>query len=182
MNKKFYIFDMDGTLCDSNGWWRKASEGVTDFSSRESLEGIFRKMREYYRNGVELKDGVREFLEKSRAEGIKMCIATGTRRDIVEPFLRRSGIMEFMEFFIDCDEVGKTKGHPDIFLRSAERLGAEISECVVFEDTEHCAKTAKNAGFYVVGIIDEITSTEGDVRGYSDMIIEDWRGLDLSRV
>lgn len=182
MNKKFYIFDLDGTLCDSMGLWRAETAHINDFRDFELMEPAYVKMREHYRSDVNLKDGVREFLERSRAEGVKMCIATGTRRDVAEPFLQRSGIMEFMEFFIDCHEVGRFKEHPDIYLLSAERLGAEISECAVFEDSDYSARTAKRAGFYVVGIIDEVTSTEGDVREFSDIAVKDWRGLDLTRV
>ncbi|MBD5129961.1 MAG: HAD family hydrolase [Ruminococcaceae bacterium] len=175
MDKKFYIFDLDGTLCDSMGLWRRETAHIDNFRDFKLMEPAYQKMREHYRNEVQLKQGVREFLENARAEGVKMCIATGTRRDVAEPFLERTGIMEFMEFFIDCHEVGRFKEHPDIYLIAAERLGAEISECAVFEDSDYSAETAKKAGFYVVGIIDEVTGTDGDVRGFSDIIIEDWR-------
>ncbi|MBD5383576.1 MAG: HAD family hydrolase, partial [Ruminococcaceae bacterium] len=182
LNKKYYIFDLDGTLCDSMGLWRAETAHINNFRDFKLMEPAYVKMREHYRNDVNLKDGVREFLERSRAEGVKMCIATGTRRDVAEPFLAKTGIMEFMEFFIDCHEVGRFKEHPDIYLLSAERLGAEISECAVFEDSDYSAKTAKRAGFYVVGIVDEVTSTEGDVREFSDIAVEDWHGLDLTHV
>ena len=182
LNKKYYIFDLDGTLCDSMGLWRAETAHINNFRDFKLMEPAYVKMREHYRNDVNLKDGVREFLERSRAEGVKMCIATGTRRDVAEPFLAKTGIMEFMEFFIDCHEVGRFKEHPDIYLLSAERLGAEISECAVFEDSDYSARTAKRAGFYVVGIVDEVTSTEGDVREFSDIAVNDWHGLDLTRV
>ena len=141
-------------------------------------------MREHYRNDVHLKDGVREFLERSRDDGVKMCIATGTRRDVAEPFLEKTGLLDFMEFFIDCHEVGRFKEHPDIYLLSAERLGADISDCAVFEDSDYSARTAKRAGFYVVGIIDEVTGAEGDVRKFADIAVNDWRELspNLTRV
>ena len=177
MNKKYYIFDLDGTLCDSMGWWRHETAHINNFRDFKLMEPAYNKMREHYRNEVQLKLGVREFLENARNEGIKMCIATGTRRDVAEPFLERTGLMEFMEFFVDCHEVGRFKEHPDIYLLSAERLGADISECAVFEDSDYSAETAKNAGFYVVGIIDEVTSTEGDVRKFSDIAVKEWREL-----
>lgn len=173
----YYIFDLDGTLCDSMGWWRHETAHIENFRDFELMETAYVKMREHYRDEVQLKPGVREFLENARAEGVKMCIATGTRRDVAEPFLERTGLMEFMEFFIDCHEVGRFKEHPDIYLLSAERLGADISECAVFEDSDYSAETAKRAGFYVVGIIDEVTSTEGDVRKFSDIAVKDWREL-----
>lgn len=172
---KYYIFDLDGTLCDSMGWWRRETEHIKDFRDFALMETAYIKMREHYRNDVKLKDGVREFLEKARGEGVRMCIATGTRRDVAEPFLARTGLLDFMEFYIDCHEVGRFKEHPDIYLQSAERLGADISECAVFEDSDYSAETAKRAGFFVVGIIDEVTGTEGDVSAFSDIAVSSWR-------
>ena len=177
MNKRFYIFDLDGTLCDSMGLWRAETAHIDNFRDRELMELAYERMREHYRTDVQLKQGVWEYLEDAHAKGIKMCIATGTRRDVAEPFLERTGLMEFMEFFTDCHEVGRFKEHPDIYLRAAERLGADISECAVFEDAAYSAETAKKAGFYVVGIIDEVTSAEGDVRKFSDIAVKDWREL-----
>ncbi len=178
LKKKYYIFDLDGTLCDSMGLWRSETAHIDNFRDPGLMEPAYAKMRGHYRSEVRLKPGVKEYLEKARADGVKMCIATGTRRDTAEPFLERTGIMEFMEFFIDCHEVGRFKENPDIYLRAAERLGADISECAVFEDAEYSARTAKRAGFCVVGIIDEVTSTEGDVRKFADIAVSDWRELD----
>ena len=177
--KKFYIFDMDGTLCDSMNFWRDECAGVK-YSDDDSLwEEIFDRMREHYRNEVELKKGVLEFLEKARFCGIKMCIATATRRDVCEPFLAKTGLMNYMEFFVDCYDAGAFKEKPDIFLKCANRLGARISDCVVFEDTITAAKTAKSAGFYVAGVYDETTCNDGDIMPYVDCYIKDWTKVQL---
>ena len=90
--------------------------------------------------------------------------------------------MEHMEFYIDCFEVGAFKNKPDIYLIAAERLGADVSECAVFEDAEYCAKTAHEAGFYVVGVYDRQSASEGDCSKYSDMYIRsfsDFKGIDI---
>ncbi len=180
--KKFYILDMDGTLCDSMGWWRSETVHITSFEDRAAVEPVYDKMREHYRSDVRLKPGVREFLEKARAAGVRMCIATGTRRDVAEPFLEKSGLLELAEFFIDCYEVGAFKDKPDIYLKAAERLGADIADCAVFEDSEYCAETARKAGFFVVGVYDKVTSKEGDVRKFSDLYVEDWETLGVCPV
>ena len=54
---------------------------------------------------------------------------------------------------------------------AAARLGASPEECVVVEDSAYCAKTAHNAGFFVVGIYDVNTAPRGDVSQYSDIFI-----------
>ena len=173
--RNFYILDMDGTLCDSMEYWRVETRDITDFRDREKVEATFVRMLMHYRDHVELKDGVRQFLEEARSRGIKMCIATGTRRDVSHPFLVKTGIMDYREFYIDCYDVHAFKEKPDIYIKAAELLGADIADCAVFEDSEYCAATAQNAGFFVVGVADAVAAREGNTREYSDIFLESWR-------
>lgn len=173
--KKYYILDMDGTLCNSMEYWRAETVHVPDFRDVNKVEAAFVKMLMHYKDDIELKDGVLEFLEEARLRGIKMCIATGTRRDVAHPFLVKTGIMDYMEFYIDCFDVKAFKEKPDIYLKAAELLGADIEDCAVFEDAEYCAVTAKNAGFFVVGVADETAAREGNTKEHSDLFLESWR-------
>lgn len=176
--KKFYIFDMDGTLCDSMRIWRMETIGC-DFYDREQVEKAYDRMREHYARDIELKSGVVSFLEKAGAAGVKMCIASATRRDVSEPLLQKTNLLRFMEFYVDCPEVGAYKERPDVYLEAARRLGADISECAVFEDAEYCAETSHKAGFFTVGVRDEVAEEEGDTRRFCDLFIEDWNGAEL---
>ena len=168
---------MDGTLCDSMSYWREESAFVKDFRSREEIEPVFERMRKHYEYDIELKTGVIDYLEDARRRGIKMCIASATRYDVSEPFLKRSGLMDHMEFYIDCFSVHAFKERPDVYLKAAERLGAELSDCAVFEDAEYCAETAKRAGFYVVGIYDQVAEREGDPKKFCDIFVNSWNEL-----
>lgn len=175
--KKFYIFDMDGTLCDSMEIWREETAMIEDFRDRAALEPCHDRMREHYRKDIALKDGAMEFILDAKSRGIRMCIASATRRDVAQPFLDKTGIMEHMDFYIDCYEVHAFKERPDIYLRAAERLGAELSECAVFEDAEYCIRTAKGAGFFVVGVYDAVAEREGHPERLCDLFIKDWNNI-----
>ncbi|MDE7193813.1 MAG: HAD family hydrolase [Oscillospiraceae bacterium] len=181
---KYYIFDMDGTLCDSMTYWRMEAENVIDPRDANLMSAAYDRMREHYTQTITLKEGVIDALKAARAQGIRCCIASATAKNVSQPFLDRSGLMEYMEFYVDCFEVGAFKNKPDIYLTAAERLGADISECAVFEDAEYCAKTAHEAGFYVVGVYDKQSASEGDCSKYSDMYIgsfTDFKGIDSER-
>lgn len=160
--KKFYIFDLDGTLCDSMRIWRMETENC-DFFDREQTAAAYDRMRKHYERDIELKSGVTEYLKKARAAGVKMCIASATRRDVSEPLLQKTGLLDFMEFYVDCFEVGRFKEHPAVYI----------------EDAEYCAKTARRAGFYTVGVRDEVADEEGNTRACCDFFIEDWNTAEL---
>ncbi len=122
--------------------------------SAEELTAALNAQMEYqYRNVIGLKPGALAFLQQNSHR--PMCLATATRRSLVEPALERLCIAPFFRFILTSDEVGCSKLEPDIFLQAAEGLGAKVADCAVFEDALHAAQSAKSAGFYVVGVQDE---------------------------
>lgn len=176
--KKYYIFDMDGTLASSMKPWREECARI-DMNDESAWESVFQRMKKHYAEEIELKNGALRFIREAKKLGIKMCIASATRRDIAEPFLEKSGLLDYIEFYIDCIEIGAYKDKPDIFLLAAKRLGAEISDCVVFEDVPQAVATAKDAGFYVVGVYDSVTVNDGNIKPLVDDYVTDWREFEI---
>ena len=83
-----------------------------------------------------------------------MCVASATAEPLMEACLSRLGVREDFEFLLSCETVGAGKRQPDVYLESIRRMGAEPSETAVYEDALYAAQTAKEAGFYVVGVYD----------------------------
>lgn len=104
-----------------------------------------------------------------------MCIVTATPRHLVEVCLSRLNLTSYFDFLLSCDEVGAGKDHPDAFYEAAHRLGSAPSEIAVFEDSLQAAKTAKQAGFYTIGVYDE-SGYEfwSDLSLVADKTIKDW--------
>lgn len=112
-------------------------------------------MDEHYRADIPLKPGVKEYLVSLRKKGVTLCVASATAEHLMERCLTRLGVRENFEFLLSCESVGAGKDRPDVYFAAARRLGAGAGECAVYEDAIYAAKTAKEAGFYVVGVYDE---------------------------
>ena len=110
---------------------------------------------EHYLTDIQLKPGAAEYVRALREEDVWLCVATATPEPLAYACLDRLGIADCFAFILCCDEVNAGKERPDIFLECAWRLGAEPEDTAVFEDAYYAARTAKMAGFYVVGVYDE---------------------------
>lgn len=125
------------------------------YSPEEIMAKVYDKVAYKYKNTVKLKAGSAKYLKIQHENGIEMCIATATDKELAQRALEREGIYQYFSFIITCDEVGKGKEDPLIYMKALQRLKMNIEEVCVFEDALHCANTAKKAGFYVVGVYDE---------------------------
>ncbi|KMT22528.1 HAD family hydrolase [Clostridium cylindrosporum] len=127
----------------------------------EILNEVHALIADKYKYHFELKPYVIDYLDKLKENNIKMCIATATSHCHAVNALKRLGIEDYFEFVLTCSEVGHSKLNPRIYIESTERLGLNIDNVIVYEDTLSCIETAKKAGFKVIGVSD--ASAEGDV-------------------
>ncbi len=111
-------------------------------------------MNDFYANSVELKSGVREFLEYCKNKGVKMCIASATAPELIDVAMKHCDIGKYFLKVFSCGVIGKGKDEPDVFLQAAEFLGGEIKETWMFEDSLTAIETATKIGMPTVGIYD----------------------------
>ena len=133
------------------------------------------RMEQFYREQVLPKPDVEKLLSILKMEGVWMYVATATNRPLAEAGLRRTGLDRYFRGILTCAEAGKRKTDPLIYEKCLTRLRCRKRDCVVFEDVPHAVATAKDAGFYVVGVYDEITVNDGNIKPYVDDYVEDWR-------
>jgi HAD superfamily hydrolase (TIGR01509 family) len=127
----------------------------TELTEEEIMDEIDETIARYYHEVFTLKEGVVELLEALAAHDIPLCIATVTNRSLAESALARIGILRYFSKVFSCRELDLTKSEPLIYELAAQHLGADNSEVAVFEDALYAVKTAKTAGFRVVGVQDD---------------------------
>ncbi|MCI9468549.1 MAG: HAD family phosphatase [Oscillospiraceae bacterium] len=130
----------------------------------------------HYRTDVPLKSGAKEYLSRLKARGVRMCVASATAEPLMEICLDRLGVLGYFDFLISCETVGVGKNRPDVYLEAARRLGGAPERTAVYEDAVFAAKTAKTAGFYVVGVYDESADAHwADLMRLADETICDFK-------
>lgn len=137
------------------------------------MKGMDALITARYETLAKPKDGVIAFLDGLRRRGVKMAIATLTARRHAEKALRERDMMDYFDFMLTIEDVGISKREPDIYLKSAEKLGLTPADCIVFEDAPYACATAKRAGFRVCGMVEPAYAAgENELRSVSDFVVE----------
>ena len=143
----------------SLGFRRTAVYTKERFGLPESLEQIMdewsRDAQAEYAERVPLKEGSREFLERLRERGVRLCVVTALCREMYEPCLARNGVLDLFEFVLTADQAADgNKKDGSLYRMAAERLGVSPEDCAVFEDIPEAVLGAKKAGMRVFCVID----------------------------
>ncbi len=204
MNFSAAIFDLDGTLVDSNSVWEKidriilqkrgircsdefirkltamtyedAANEMHKLGVKETTEELINECNmlaaQEYRYNIFLKDGVREYLEYLKKNGIRTAIATASPKELYEPVLRNNHIYNYFDAFCTTEDVGKSKDYPDIYLYAASKIDTNPADCAVFEDVLKGIISAKNAGMKAIGVYDKYSAEDlVTIRAFADKFI-----------
>jgi len=128
------------------------AEQIKEYSDEKKV--IYTKILE--ENEILTVAGIREFLQRMRDRGFKMCIASGNKLEAIEYLLVRVGLKEFFSIITTNKDAKNPKPAPDIFLAAAEKLGLKPEECIVFEDAVNGVQAARAAGIHSIGLATRI--------------------------
>lgn len=149
---------------------------ITEFGLSLTKEQVISRIEELvriqYEEHIPLKKGVITLLDLLDENEIPYGVATATYKRLAEAVLKRHNIYERFQFVLTDKEYPAGKKAPDIFLGGAELLGFNPKEIIVLEDSLHCVKTASEAGFFTVGVYDEVSANDRmSIEKYSDAYI-----------
>ncbi|MFZ0214213.1 MAG: HAD family hydrolase [Candidatus Acidiferrales bacterium] len=196
------LFDMDGVLLDSTPavarvWHQWAiehglnpEEVVRAAHGRPSISTI----RDYLPGSdYEVENREVERRELADLEGIapwpgaigllkslppdRWAIVTSCTRPLAEVRIRAGGLPR-PRFFITSDDIRNGKPAPDPYLKGAEMLGLNPSDCIVVEDVPAGVRSGKAAGCRVIALC--TTMPEADLRNAgADWVVKDCSAISL---
>jgi HAD superfamily hydrolase (TIGR01509 family) len=124
------------TLCgieEESELGRRISARRTEIYKRELLPGL------------KLLAGANELLDRLRSEGLRLAIATSSKKDELESLARTTGLrLDGLER-ITKDDADSSKPDPDLIEAALRALGVQPHEAVMIGDTPYDIHAAKNA-------------------------------------
>lgn len=83
---------------------------------------------------------------------LPIAVGTGGHREAVEKTLEIIGIREYFDIIVTANDVKNHKPHPETFLRCAELMKVDPTECEVFEDGDLGIEAAHRAGMIATDV------------------------------
>ncbi len=126
-----------------------------DFPIEDVIKDVHALMaKRFETEGVPIKTGLKSLLEYLKENNYKTIVATSSNRDRVDTILSQAQITDYFDDSICGDEVTKGKPNPEVFLKSCQKLGVNVDETIVLEDSEAGIQASYDAGIKVICIPD----------------------------
>ena len=126
---------------------------------------------DYYGNHIEMFPDAPHVLQTLRDNNLRIGMATSSVSELAHAFLARHKLRDFFDTIVGGEEVQHGKPSPDIYLRAAQKLGAQPSQCLVVEDSLAGVQAGKSAEMLVAAIPDEAFADRRDYQGRADFIL-----------
>jgi HAD superfamily hydrolase (TIGR01509 family) len=180
------IFDLDGTIVDSNelhvdAWdetfrkfgkefprdelHRQIGKGgdqylpvfLSELEMRQIGEEVeqFRAdiFKEKYLQRVRPFPKVRELLQRVRASGKRVALASSGNGDEVEHYVALAELGDLVDCQTTKSDVTASKPRPDVFVASLRKLKLMPEEAVVIGDTPYDVQAAKKTGLATIALL-----------------------------
>ncbi|PRD56566.1 HAD family hydrolase [Sphingobacterium gobiense] len=123
----------------------------------DEKESLF---REIYQQEIDPLPHYLPFLDDLKSAGFKTAVATSAPLANLKLIVDSLQIDTKMDSLMASEDVSQHKPHPEVYLKSAEKLGIPPNACVVFEDSFSGVTAAINAGMNVVGVLSSHSQEE----------------------
>lgn len=120
---------------------------------------------------ADLTDEVKNTLVELRNRGYKLSIGSSSKN--TKFILGQIGLSDFFDAIADGTDITHSKPNPEVFLKSAAKLGIDPSDCVVVEDAKAGIEAAKAGGITALALFGDAKgcgSEDYDLMSFSDLL------------
>ena len=133
------------------------SRALTDrfnlpIAADELREQFYQEFRKKLDESIELMPGAQAFLDWIVENGYKKALVTSAGKRNADRNIELLGLNGYFDAIITSESIEHGKPAPDPYLKGAELLGVESSECIVLEDSNAGEESGKAAGCLVIAI------------------------------
>lgn len=127
--------------------------------------------------GITPLPGVVTLLEMLSYHDVPCAVGSSTHRRNIEVIFDAIGIRDYFQAVVTAEDVNHGKPDPEVFLKSAEKIGINPGNCVVFEDAHVGIEAGLAAGSKVIAVA---TTHDISELGQASMAVNsleevDWR-------
>jgi beta-phosphoglucomutase family hydrolase len=126
--------------------------------------------------------GVERLLAECHENGVRVAVASAGMSKNVFFILDALKLRQRFHVVLTADEVIHNKPHPEIYDKTAQKLGIPAAACVVIEDSFTGIEASKSAGMKCVAVASTFPAAELRARTRADLVVQNLEALKLDNL
>lgn len=117
---------------------------INELKQKYTIDIAYKKIRNNFQHEYALS--------RLNNDRFKLVVASNSIRSSVEFLLSKSGLINYLEFYLSNQDVAIAKPDPEIYLTAFKKLNLKPSECLILEDNVNGIAAARESGAHVMVI------------------------------
>jgi HAD superfamily hydrolase (TIGR01509 family) len=152
-----------------------------DLTPEEISAAVVEQLLAGYRERLPWLPGAQEAVRRMAAEW-PLGLASSSNKEVIELFMRTSGLGECFEAWVSSEEVGRGKPAPDVFLEAAARVGVDPAQAAAVEDSHNGILAAHAAGMTVMAVPNHEFPPDPEALERADAVLDSLDELTIDAV
>lgn len=153
--------------------------GMGETEMREIEARLEENFRRAFRLHAKLLPGLRDLAGELRSAGLPIALASSAMPQNIDFVMDTLRCRSYFSSVMSGDDVHQPKPHPEIYLKTAEKLGIDPAGCIAFEDSFVGIEAAKSAGMKCIAISSTFPAEELRDKTDADLVAPDFQKLSL---